>query len=372
MGGGSAQLNPHYAVSPWDGLAARLGAERLTFAEGCTNHRWEPLWTGPIRAEFFANLTLAGAPVHSETLAEANAFWIPGVAGGAVTLGDFSARLSGSFTAERDGVHRFGVFSAGLSRLLVDGRVVADAWQGWTPGADLLRGGLRRGRRRGGSRGGPHLCDHRRVRQPAERDARLRGAPRRHRPAARRRGDRRSRAGRGGGGGGRALRRAVGRVGHRGERSPRHRAARAAGRARRRGARGQPAHGRRAPDRRAGRDAVDRRGAGRAPGVVSGAGGGQRHRRRALRRCRARRAAAADLPAALGRQSDRGAGPAGLSRARRTGALRGGGVRRPSPLRPARDRAALRLWPWPRLHDLRARGPDRRGGRGGRRGRRCG
>ena len=69
MGGGSAQLNPHYAVSPWDGLAARLGAERLVFAEGCTNHRWEPLWTGPIRVDFFADRTLAGDPAHVETIA---------------------------------------------------------------------------------------------------------------------------------------------------------------------------------------------------------------------------------------------------------------------------------------------------------------
>ena len=46
MGGGSAQLNPHYRVSPWDGLVAALGAERLTWAPGCTNHRFEPLLTG--------------------------------------------------------------------------------------------------------------------------------------------------------------------------------------------------------------------------------------------------------------------------------------------------------------------------------------
>ena len=32
MGGGSAQLNPHYRVSPWDGLAAALGdEERLAY-----------------------------------------------------------------------------------------------------------------------------------------------------------------------------------------------------------------------------------------------------------------------------------------------------------------------------------------------------
>ena len=35
MGGGSAQLNPHYAVSPWEGLAAAFGEDRLTYAIGC-------------------------------------------------------------------------------------------------------------------------------------------------------------------------------------------------------------------------------------------------------------------------------------------------------------------------------------------------
>ncbi len=32
MGGGSAQLNPHYRISPWDCLVAALGAERLAYA----------------------------------------------------------------------------------------------------------------------------------------------------------------------------------------------------------------------------------------------------------------------------------------------------------------------------------------------------
>ena len=35
MGGGSAQLNPHYAISPWDGMQAMGGT--LTYAPGCTN-----------------------------------------------------------------------------------------------------------------------------------------------------------------------------------------------------------------------------------------------------------------------------------------------------------------------------------------------
>src|SRR5690606_16284317 len=55
MGGGSAQLNAHYRVSPWEGLAAALGEERLAYAEGCTNHRFEPVIRGPFEVEFFAN-----------------------------------------------------------------------------------------------------------------------------------------------------------------------------------------------------------------------------------------------------------------------------------------------------------------------------
>ena len=56
MGGGSAQLNPHYRVSPWDGLVAALGGEdRLDYALGCTNQRFEPLLTGPLKVEFFAS-----------------------------------------------------------------------------------------------------------------------------------------------------------------------------------------------------------------------------------------------------------------------------------------------------------------------------
>ena len=68
MGGGSAQLNAHRAVSPWEGLADRMGEERLVFAEGCSNRRWEPLCTGAQTVDYFASPDLSGAPVHSEPM----------------------------------------------------------------------------------------------------------------------------------------------------------------------------------------------------------------------------------------------------------------------------------------------------------------
>jgi beta-glucosidase len=41
MGGGSAQLNPHYRVTPWDGIAAALGGEeRMVYATTSSNRCW--------------------------------------------------------------------------------------------------------------------------------------------------------------------------------------------------------------------------------------------------------------------------------------------------------------------------------------------
>jgi beta-glucosidase len=141
MGGGSAQLNAYRAVSPWDGLADRLGEDRLTFAEGCTNHRWEPLLTGPMTVDYFATSDLSGRPVHSETQSDALQFWIPPIAGGKVDPRAFSARVSGSFTPEVTGTYRAGVHATGPIRLKVDGKVVADGWSHWTPGRTFFEEG---------------------------------------------------------------------------------------------------------------------------------------------------------------------------------------------------------------------------------------
>jgi beta-glucosidase len=141
MGGGSAQLNPHYAVSPWDGLVTRLGAEKLIYAPGCTNHRWEPLWTGDLTAEFFEGPDTSGVPVHAERMDVATAFWIPPFANGQLSPTTFGARISGQFTPAEDGLHRFGLIAAGRARLFVDGALIADAWNGWKKGRTFFEEG---------------------------------------------------------------------------------------------------------------------------------------------------------------------------------------------------------------------------------------
>ena len=141
MGGGSAQLNAHYRISPWQGLVSAVGEDRLRYAAGCTNHRFEPVLKGNFKVEYFANEKLSGEPAHVASQDEAQAFWIGHIADGKVDPLHFSARLSGSFTPETSGTHRVGIYSAGFAKVYVDGKLIADAWTNWQKGRTFFEEG---------------------------------------------------------------------------------------------------------------------------------------------------------------------------------------------------------------------------------------
>ena len=141
MGGGSSQLNPHYRVSPWDGLVNRFGADRLTYAMGCQNHRWEPLIQGDITVEFFAFDDLGGTVLSTLSLQKSIEFLFPDPVDGKISQNNFSCRARVTYTAQETGVHSFGLHSAGRSRLLVDGSPVVDIWDDWTKGRTFFEEG---------------------------------------------------------------------------------------------------------------------------------------------------------------------------------------------------------------------------------------
>ncbi len=327
MGGGSAQLNPHYSISPLEGIAAVVGTNR--HEPGCTNHRLRPLLRAPVAVELFAGLEPAGEVVHRSESAEGELIWLGKIAD-AIDEERFAARLTSSFTprAKRPARVRPGQRrpQPPLRRRPARGRQL----DGWQPGQNYFGEGSDEAIGTLELEAGRDLRDRRRVRRPSEPCAPHQGGPDRHREAARRRGDRPRRRPRAGRRHGARLRRPEWRMGHRRPRPARHRAPRPPERAGREDRRRQPAHGRRAAERRPRGAALARPRRRRAPGLVSRPGMRQRDRRRAVRQGRSRRPSAADLPGP----------PRGQPRLpqlpgqRRPGALRGRHLRRLPPLRP--------------------------------------
>ncbi|MDP9351402.1 MAG: glycoside hydrolase family 3 C-terminal domain-containing protein, partial [Chloroflexota bacterium] len=138
MGGGSAQVNAHYAVTPYEGIEAAVGDRvQLGYEIGCTNHkvlpRLSPTLLAQVEAEggftfeCYSNPDLAGDPVHRATTKSSEQVWLGEVAPG-VDPGAFSASMTGRLMVTESGAHTLGLSSAGLTRLYVDGREVIDNW----------------------------------------------------------------------------------------------------------------------------------------------------------------------------------------------------------------------------------------------------
>jgi beta-glucosidase len=147
MGGGSAQVNAHYAVTPYAGVVAAVGERvELDYEIGCTNHQQLPkldsrliTTTGTeavpgFTISYYNNFDLAGEPVYQSVTASSEQAWLGEIAPGVQPRG-FSARMTCRFTPQENGLHIFGLSSAGLTRLFVDGNQVIDNWTSQKRGA---------------------------------------------------------------------------------------------------------------------------------------------------------------------------------------------------------------------------------------------
>ncbi len=136
-GGGSSRVAPHYEVAPLQAIAARCGdGVEVVHEPGCAIHKQLPALDGRsvrcdgepgLRLDFFRGASFAGDPVLVRRVRRLDLTWL-GAFSEAVDPDDFSLRASGTFTASRAGVHRFGLTSAGLSRLCLDGKLLVDNW----------------------------------------------------------------------------------------------------------------------------------------------------------------------------------------------------------------------------------------------------
>jgi beta-glucosidase len=146
QGGGSARVTPHYDVTALAGIerrAAEAGIEVL-HATGCTSHKRVPLpdraWLRPasgegrgLTAEYWNGLATEGAPALRRRAGRLEFAWF-GAFAREIEHGSFCARLSGTFRPPESGLWTLSIAVAGRARLLLDGRTVVDAWDGWVRG----------------------------------------------------------------------------------------------------------------------------------------------------------------------------------------------------------------------------------------------
>lgn len=153
MGGGSARVNAHYAVSPFEGLTNQLGESvDIGYEIGTTNHRYVPaLPSGRIKpaldaqengfmVEYYNTLDLTGKVVLRKSYATSELVWINEVGPG-VNPRNFSARITGVYRPTASGPHTFSLTSSGLSRLYINGQEVIDNWSSQTGGDSFMGAG---------------------------------------------------------------------------------------------------------------------------------------------------------------------------------------------------------------------------------------
>src|SRR5262249_28946523 len=132
MGGGSAQVNAQYAITPLEGITNRAGEHiSVRYEQGCTNHRYQPLLDMSLvlagqqgsehglAIEYFHTSDVSGTPIFQEMKTTSELMWFGEVPRG-VDPQQFSLRASGRFTPQETGDYTFGLVSAGPGRFSVD------------------------------------------------------------------------------------------------------------------------------------------------------------------------------------------------------------------------------------------------------------
>jgi beta-glucosidase len=140
MGGGSAQVNAYYAVTPLEGITHAAGEWiSVRHEQGCTNHKYQPLLDldlllageegseHGLAIEYFNNSDLSGTPIFQETKTTSELMWFGEIPEG-VDPQRLSIRATGRFTPRETGDYTFGLVSAGRGRFSVDGQAVIDNW----------------------------------------------------------------------------------------------------------------------------------------------------------------------------------------------------------------------------------------------------
>lgn len=131
MGGGSARVAAHYAISHLEGIQNMVGDDvDVKYTIGATHFRLMPTldmaWTTGWTAEYFNNFDLEGTPDATKPQTISELFVMNDMPEGIHEA--FSIRYTTTMTPEENGAYTFSLVSGGLSKLFVDGKLIIDNW----------------------------------------------------------------------------------------------------------------------------------------------------------------------------------------------------------------------------------------------------
>jgi beta-glucosidase len=154
--------NPGRAVSVLEGIAAKIGDDRVVYAKGCDISQTAALPAIPpsalipasgkegehgLRGEYFANRNLEGEPALVRTDEKIDFDWGQGSPDPSLPQDNFSVRWSGFLVAEETGDYEISVTSDDGARLILDGKVITEYWGDRAAATDLATVHLEAGKR---------------------------------------------------------------------------------------------------------------------------------------------------------------------------------------------------------------------------------
>ncbi len=149
MGGGSAIVPAHYIVTPLEGIQANLGGEfELQYEMGANSLRMLPLidtrqiktksGANGVDISYFDGPKFANDAVDNVESDRMNMAFVGLVNPHLKSQDSYSARITGTYTAETSGEYEFSFVSGGLGRLKVDGKTLIDNWDNYSSDISLF------------------------------------------------------------------------------------------------------------------------------------------------------------------------------------------------------------------------------------------
>lgn len=135
-GGGSASLRPYYAVTPFAGIASKVGAENIKYSLGVTSHKLLPLLETQLRTlagekgftfrAFTEPPSVKTRQAVDETHVDTTSLFFADYYHPCIKDPLWWAEVEGIFTPDQDGDYDFGLTVYGTGKLFIDGDLIVD------------------------------------------------------------------------------------------------------------------------------------------------------------------------------------------------------------------------------------------------------